>query len=221
MKLNLQEQLGQWYPLLKDEFAKDYMQNIGRLLTAEGTRLTPKPYDIFTAYKLCPPGNVKVVIIGQDPYPGVEEAHGLAFSVFNGQNTKSLDVIFRELEQSGMGHRADTNLTSWAKQGVFLLNTILTNRYYQTLAHEHWGWQKFTDRTLRILNSMKTPIVFMAWGRYAQETVGRNITSRHHKVIECSHPAARGNSNNFVGSGCFAKANAFLASIHRTSIVWT
>ncbi len=171
----------------------------------------PKYENIFNALKLTPYSNVKVVIIGQDPYHGEGEAHGLSFSVQRGVKLPpSLQNIFKELNDDlGIKNETYGDLTPWAKEGVLLLNSILTVRKDSPLSHKDLGWQLLTDHIIKILNLKKEPIVFILWGSYARSKKVF-ITNKQHLVIESTHPSPYSARNGFFGSKPFSKTNDFL-----------
>ena len=171
----------------------------------------PKYENIFNALKLTPYSNVKVVIIGQDPYHGEGEAHGLSFSVQRGVKLPpSLQNIFKELNDDlGIKNETYGDLTPWAKEGVLLLNSILTVRKDSPLSHKDLGWQLLTDHIIKILNLKKEPIVFILWGSYARSKKVF-ITNKQHLVIESTHPSPFSARNGFFGSKPFSKTNDFL-----------
>ena len=171
----------------------------------------PKYENIFNALKLTPYSNVKVVIIGQDPYHGEGEAHGLSFSVQRGVKLPpSLQNIFKELNDDlGIKNETYGDLTPWAKEGVLLLNSILTVRKDSPLSHKDLGWQLLTDHIIKILNLKKEPIVFILWGSFARSKKVF-ITNKQHLVIESTHPSLFSARNGFFGSKPFSKTNDFL-----------
>lgn len=171
----------------------------------------PKYENIFNALKLTPYSNVKVVIIGQDPYHGEGEAHGLSFSVQRGVKLPpSLQNIFKELNDDlGIKNETYGDLTPWAKEGVLLLNSILTVRKDSPLSHKDLGWQLLTDHIIKILNLKKEPIVFILWGSFARSKKVF-ITNKQHLVIESTHPSPYSARNGFFGSKPFSKTNDFL-----------
>ena len=171
----------------------------------------PKYENIFNALKLTPYSNVKVVIIGQDPYHGEGEAHGLSFSVQRGVKLPpSLQNIFKELNDDlGIKNETYGDLTPWAKEGVLLLNSILTVRKDSPLSHKDLGWHTFTDEVIKKLNEREKPVVFILWGNNAREKK-KYITNKQHLVIESTHPSLFSARNGFFGSKPFSKTNDFL-----------
>lgn len=171
----------------------------------------PKYMDIFNALKLTPYKNVKIVIIGQDPYHGEGEAHGLSFSVQSGiKCPPSLINIYKELNDDlGINNERIGDLTPWAKEGVLLLNSVLTVRKDTPASHKNLGWQLLTDYIIKILNQKETPIVFILWGNFARSKK-ELITNNKHLIIESTHPSPFSARNGFFGSKPFSKANDFL-----------
>jgi len=212
-----------WAELIGDEFEKPYYQELRRFLKEEyrsGT-VYPDMYDIYAALHLTPYREVKAVILGQDPYHGEGQAHGLSFSVKPGVPAPpSLQNIFKEL-QDDLGCRIPNHghLIHWAKQGVLLLNTVLTVRANRPNSHRGKGWEIFTDRVISVLNEREAPVVFILWGRHAQEKKAL-ITNKRHFVIESAHPSPYSANKGFFGSRPFSRANAFLRSIGVPEIDW-
>ncbi len=212
-----------WAPLLEAEMQKDYYQKLRTILIKEYKTRTiyPDMYDIFNAMHYTPYDKVKVVILGQDPYHGPRQAHGLSFSVLPGVDAPpSLVNIFKELE-SDLGCRVPNHgcLKHWAEQGVLLLNTVLTVREYQANSHQGIGWEEFTDYIITLLNQRKEPMVFILWGRPAQRKQSM-ITNPDHLVITSPHPSPLSAYRGFFGSRPFSKANEFLAKHGMAPIDW-
>ncbi len=212
-----------WAPLLEEEFNKPYYLKLREFLIKEYTTRTiyPDKYHIFNALHFTPYSEVKVVILGQDPYHGPGQAHGLSFSVQPGITPPpSLKNIFIELHND-LGCTIPNHgcLVSWAKQGVLLLNTVLTVRRGQANSHKGMGWEFFTDKVISILNSRKEPIVFLLWGKHAQEKQ-RLITSSHHLIIKSPHPSPFSAARGFFGSRPFSRANKFLKETNQGEIDW-
>lgn len=212
-----------WDNLLKDEFNKDYYLKLREFLINEYKTqiIHPSMYDIFNALKFTAYKDVKVVILGQDPYHGPNQAHGFSFSVKHGVKTPpSLRNIFKELN-SDLGCYIPNNgfLEEWAKQGVLLLNTVLTVREGQANSHKGKGWEIFTDRIIELLNKRDEPIVFILWGRNAisKEAI---ITNPIHKIIKSVHPSPLSATRGFFGSKPFSQTNEFLKSINKDPINW-
>lgn len=210
-----------WKEALKEEFSKPYFHELVQFVKEEYRKHTvyPPGRQIFRAFEACPFDQTKVVIIGQDPYHGPGQAHGLAFSVNDGVPIPpSLRNIFAEVhEDVGTPPPASGNLERWAQQGVLLLNAILTVRAREASSHRGKGWEQFTDAVIKALSEQKEHLVFLLWGRYAQEK-GRVIDKTKHLVLEAPHPSplARG----FRGCRHFSKANAYLRAHGQTPIVW-
>ena len=212
-----------WSAHLEGEFAKPYYQNLREFLIAEyRTRVIyPDKYDIFNALHLTPFSGTKVVIIGQDPYHGPGQAHGLSFSVKPGVSLPpSLQNIFKEL-QNDLGYAIPKNgdLTKWTRQGVLLLNTVLTVRQGNPNSHKGVGWESFTDQVITCLNRREEPVVFILWGAHAQAKQ-ELITSSRHFIIKSPHPSPFSANRGFLGSKPFSKANAFLRSTGSAEIDW-
>ena len=208
-----------WKPLLSDEVLKPYYLKIQQFLERQdklGKVIYPPRKDIFNAFNLTTPQNVKVVIIGQDPYHGYGKAHGLCFSVKKGAKIPpSLRNIFKELEDDiGCEIPIHGDLSHWASQGVFLLNTILTVEEKQASSHQGIGWEEFTDKVIQTISDNKEKVVFILWGNYARKKEYL-IDSKKHLVIESAHPAAEiyaGGKAGFFGSKPFSRANQYLTS---------
>lgn len=181
----------------------------------------PEYNNIFNALKLTPYSKVKVVILGQDPYHGVEEAHGLSFSVQDGiKKPPSLKNIFKELHDDlGFDEPESGNLEKWAKEGVLLLNSVLTVEKDKAASHKDLGWNLFTDHIIKLLNQKETPIVFILWGNFARSKKVF-ITNEKHLVIESVHPSPFSVYNGFFGSKPFSKTNDFLIKTGQTPIDW-
>lgn len=212
-----------WDQLLKDEFEKDYYQQLRRFLAYEYKhyKIHPDMYDIFNALKYTSYQDVKVVLLGQDPYHGPNQAHGLCFSVKKGvMPPPSLKNIFKELQDDvGCTIPSHGELVKWAKEGVLMLNTVLTVREGQANSHANKGWEILTDRIIALLNERKEPIVFLLWGRNAQNK-SIMITNPHHLVLKCAHPSPLSAYNGFFGCRHFSKTNAFLKQHGYTPIDW-
>lgn len=212
-----------WDEILEDEFAKPYYRNLRNFLAFEyGTQtIYPDMYDIYNALRYTAYRDVKVVLLGQDPYHGKGQAHGLCFSVKKGvKMPPSLENIFIELEQDlGIVKPPHGELTKWAKQGVLMLNTVLTVRKGQANSHANKGWETLTDEIIRKLNAREDPIVFLLWGKNAQSKIPL-ITNKQHYILKCSHPSPFSVNYGFFGCRHFSKTNAFLSSIHKAEIDW-
>ncbi|GAU76209.1 uracil-DNA glycosylase [Fusibacter sp. 3D3] len=212
-----------WKDLLSLEFEKDYYQNLRQFLIHEYKTQTiyPLKEDLYNAFRLTAYKDVKVVILGQDPYHGAGQAHGLCFSVLKGVKTPpSLVNIYKELARD-LGCKIPThgNLISWAEQGVLLLNTVLTVRAGEANSHRNRGWETFTDEVISLLNKREDPIIFMLWGNPAQAKINR-ITNPQHLILKSTHPSPLSAHRGFLGCGHFSQANAFLESRGLTPIDW-
>lgn len=212
-----------WDLLLADEYEKDYFINIKEFIDEEYSLKTiyPPYEDIFNAFKLTPFNNVKVVILGQDPYHEEGQAHGLAFSTPEGRPIpRSLKNIFKELhEEYDYPIPQSGCLESWAHQGVFLLNTVLTVEDGNANSHSKCGWQRFTDNVIKILNNQTQPIVFLFWGKQAEKKK-ELITNSNHLVLVTSHPSPFSARRGFLGSNHFKLANEFLKKNNIEEIDW-
>ncbi len=206
-----------WDKVLEEEFKKDYFKKLGLFVKNEyKTKTIFPPYNnIFDALRFTDYDDVLVVILGQDPYHGLGEAHGLSFSVHN--NVKmppSLQNIFKELYSDIGIKRTNTDLTDWAKQGVLLLNSIMTVEQDKPLSHKDKGWEIFTDTIIKKLNEREKQIVFVLWGSFARSKK-ELITNKNHKIIESAHPSPLSASRGFIGSKPFSKINEYLKSINK------
>lgn len=212
-----------WADHLNEEFAKPYYQQLRQFLIREyrTTTVYPDMYDIFNALHYTPYSEVKVCILGQDPYHGPGQAHGLSFSVKPGVPAPpSLQNIFRELENDlGCPPPNHGCLEHWARQGVLLLNTVLTVRHGQAASHRGRGWEQFTDRVIEVLNARPQPVVFILWGRHAQAKVPMIDRSRH-GIIAAPHPSPLSAHSGFFGSRPFSRANAFLQERGIAPVNW-
>lgn len=224
MMYDIEHALGAWYPLLAPEFGKPYMQHIGTVLGGANLhdgRLQPAPENIFRAFKLCPPEKLKVVIIGQDPYPG-GQADGLAFSSGDGTLPYSLRIIFNELTNSDFGMRTKPSLEDWAEQGVLLLNVHLTTLRSHVNAHSEVGWDEFTGKVLQICATIPGTI-FLAWGGPAKISIYKYVGTSNTKIhiMYHTHPRAHNYGFPFIGCGHFVNANRILQSQGKEPIEWT
>ena len=213
-----------WDIILKNVWNSDGFHKFMDNVNNEYHNYTCYPeYDnIFNALKLTPYKDVKVVILGQDPYHGEGEAHGLSFSVKQGvKMPPSLQNIYKELKDDlGIDNHNNTDLTPWAKEGVLLLNSILTVRKDSPLSHSNLGWQLLTDHIIKLLNLKEEPIVFILWGNYARSKKDL-ITNKKHLVIQSVHPSPLSASRGFFGSKPFSKTNNFLEKNNIQPIDWT
>ncbi|HPI39192.1 MAG TPA: uracil-DNA glycosylase [Pseudobdellovibrionaceae bacterium] len=213
-----------WKEKLKDEFKKEYMIDLKSFLKKEydsGKRIYPKGGEFFNALNSTDFNDVKVVILGQDPYHGPGQAHGLCFSVQKGvPPPPSLKNIFKELQGDlGLAIPNHGFLEPWARQGVLLLNAVLSVEESKAGSHAGKGWEKFTDRIIEVLNEEKKNLVFVLWGGYAQNK-GKFIDRNKHLVLECVHPSPLSVYRGFFGSKPFSKINNYLKSKDQKEIVW-
>jgi uracil-DNA glycosylase len=212
-----------WKTILKDEFSKDYFYTLKKFLIEEQKqyKVFPKNKDIFTAYNTTKFEDVKVVIIGQDPYHGDNQAHGLAFSVLDGTKfPPSLINIFKELSDD-IGCKTPTtgNLIEWSKQGVFLINTVLTVRAHNASSHKDIGWEYFTDATISAINKHLQNIVFILWGKPAQMKE-KLIDNSKHLILKAPHPSPLSSYRGFFGSKPFSSTNSYLKAHNKKEISW-
>ena len=209
-----------WDDILKEEMQKSYFKHIKEFIKEERLSKTvyPPATDLFNAFKLTDFKDIKVVILGQDPYHGEKEAMGLSFSVRRGVRTPpSLRNIFKELYDDLGINRTDTDLSDLAKQGVFLLNTVLTVEKDKANSHKDIGWEIFTDYVIGQINDKLKNVVFILWGRQAREKK-RIITNPSHYIIESAHPSPLSAYNGFFGSAPFSKTNKYLKEHNKTEI---
>jgi len=214
-----------WKNKLQPEFQKSYMQGLKAFLKeqkSKGKTIFPKGDQYFAAFDRTPFEDVKVVILGQDPYHGPGQAHGLCFSVQEGvQPPPSLKNIFKELhEDLGLAIPNHGCLTKWAEQGVLLLNSVLTVEEHKAASHQGKGWEEFTDSVIRQLNAEKEGLVFLLWGSYAQKKAAF-VDRKKHLVIESPHPSPLSSYRGFFGSKPFSKINKYLESHGQKAIDWT
>jgi len=215
-----------WLAVLEEEFEKDYMIKLKSFLQEEkqrGATIYPKGADMFNALNTTPFDEVKVVILGQDPYHGTGQAHGLSFSVQRGIPVPpSLKNIYKELETDIEGFKAPNHghLTHWAEQGVLLLNATLTVRASEAGSHQNQGWEIFTDEIIKALSQKREHIVFLLWGKYAQQKVAL-IDQKKHYVLTAAHPSPFSAYNGFFGSKHFSKANQLLVQNNLKPIDWS
>lgn len=213
-----------WDGLLEEELNKEYFQKLIDFVKKEYKEKTiyPKQSDIFNAFRYTSYKDVKVVILGQDPYHGENQAEGLSFSVKKGiKKPPSLVNIYKEL-QSDLNIPIEENgsLVKWANQGVLLLNAVLTVEKDKAASHQGKGWEIFTDEVIKLLNKKTTPVVFILWGSYARSKK-KYITNPIHYIIESAHPSPLSAHNGFFGSKPFSKTNAFLVKTHQQPIDWS
>jgi len=212
-----------WKVLLSDEFNKNYFIELKQFLLEEKKQHTiyPRGSDIFNAFNFTPFEKIKVVILGQDPYHGNRQAHGLSFSVPNGvKKPPSLKNIFKELAEDLQIPIPETgNLTSWAKQGVLLLNATLTVRSKKAGSHQKKGWEKFTDAIIQKISTEKEGVIFLLWGRFAQDKI-KLIDKNKHQILTAPHPSPFSAYSGFFGCKHFSKTNAILKEQGLIEINW-
>ncbi len=212
-----------WKEVLQKEFEKPYFNKLANFVRQEYQthRVFPPAKQVFNAFDRCPISQVKVVILGQDPYHGPGQAHGLCFSVNDGiTKPPSLQNIFKELKSDlGISPPSSGNLQKWADQGVLLLNAALTVRAYQAGSHQGKGWENFTDRIVSILVNDKSNLVFILWGSYAQKK-GLVIDRHRHLVLKSAHPSPLSAHRGFFDNGHFSKANRYLQDHGIQPIQW-
>lgn len=214
-----------WKAVVGDWFEREDMQALRRFLIEQsraGKRIYPPAARIFAAFDATPFDKVEVVILGQDPYHGPGQAHGLSFSVPRGVDIPpSLNNIFAEIEHDlGIPRPRHGCLETWAERGVLLLNSVLTVEAGRAAAHQGKGWEGFTDHVIDVLNRQHEHLVFMLWGRYASDK-GRLLDRKRHLVLTAPHPSPLSAHRGFLGCGHFSKANAYLAEHGRTPIDWS
>ena len=212
-----------WDSILNEEYNKEYFKNLIDFIKQEYKNKTiyPKQNEVFNAFRYTDFDNVKVVILGQDPYHGPNQAEGLSFSVSNEVlKPPSLKNIFKELESDlGIPFPKDKSLKPWAKQGVLLLNAVLTVEEHKPTSHKDKGWEIFTDNVIKTLNKREKPVVFILWGAYARAKK-EYITNPKHYIIESAHPSPFSARNGFFGSKPFSKTNEFLKKNNIKEIDW-
>ena len=211
-----------WDIILKDEYEKEYFKNLLNYINEEYNNKTVYPLkeNIFKALEYTDYNDIKVVILGQDPYHGEGEAQGLSFSIPNDiKITPSLRNIFKELKNDLNIERTNTDLTDWSKQGILLLNAILTVCKDTPLSHKDKGWEIFTDEIIKKINEREDPVIFILWGNYARSKK-KLITNKNHYIIESAHPSPLSASRGFFDSKPFSKTNNILNSINKESIRW-
>lgn len=215
-----------WHDVLADEKEKPYFKETLQAVAqqrAAGVTVYPPQKDVFNAFKLTELGDIKVVILGQDPYHGPNQAHGLAFSVLPGVAIPpSLLNMYKELEQDIEGFQRPQHgfLESWATQGVMLLNTVLTVEAGKAHSHARLGWETFTDTVIDAINTHREGVVFLLWGSHAQKK-GSIIDAQRHHVLKAPHPSPLSAHRGFFGCQHFSKANALLSQAGQTPIDWT
>ena len=211
-----------WDVILSDEFKKDYFRKLGIFVKNEyKNKIIFPPYrNIFDALRFTDYDEVKVVILGQDPYHGIGEAHGLSFSVKeNVKMPPSLQNILKELYNDLGIKRNKSDLTDWAKEGILLLNSIMTVEKDKPLSHKDKGWEIFTDTIISKLNEREEPLIFVLWGSFARSKK-ELITNSRHKIIESAHPSPLSANRGFFGSKPFSKVNSYLKQMGKEEIKW-
>lgn len=211
-----------WLKVLRNEFEKEFFLKLVEFVKKEykEKKVYPPGNKIFSAFEYTPFDSVKVVILGQDPYHGPNQANGLSFSVNKGvRNPPSLQNIFKELKKDLGIERSNGDLSDWAKQGVLMLNATLTVQANSPASHQGKGWEDFTDSVIKILNEKKENLVFILWGAYAQKK-GSIIDTNKHYVIKSAHPSPFAADRGFFGSSPFSKCNEFLKSKNIEVINW-
>lgn len=214
--------LPEWNEILSAEMKKEYFEKLGIFVKHEYKRTVvfPKYENIFRIFNLVDYNNVKVVILGQDPYHGDNQAHGLSFSVLDGTPIPpSLQNIFKELKNDLGIVRTRTDLSDWAKQGVFLLNAVMTVERKKPLSHKDKGWEQFTDSVIKKLNEREKPVIFVLWGGFARGKKNM-ITNPIHFIIESPHPSPLSVYRGFFGSRPFSKINKYLKETNQEEIKW-
>ena len=213
-----------WNEILAEEMQKDYFQELQAFVQKrrEEVRVFPEEKNVFRALELTPFESVKVVILGQDPYHGFGQAHGLSFSVQKGISLPpSLKNIYKELQEDiGGGLPTEGDLSHWAKQGVLLLNTVLTVEEGNANSHKGMGWERLTNRLIESLNELNHPVIFILWGKPAQDKE-KLITNPSHVILKAPHPSPLSAYRGFFGSKPFSKVNEMLIQHEQTPIRWT
>ena len=201
-----------WDKFIRLETEKEYYTKLQQRIENDTLNIFPEKQNIFNAFKYCSYENTKVVIIAQDPYHGPNQANGLCFSVKHKQKLPpSLKNIFKELQNDTGIIKQTGDLTNWAKQGVLMLNSVLTVNECKPNSHKGWGWEIFTDNVIAFLNKNKEDVIFILWGKYAQKK-GKIIDTEKHKIIECSHPSPlSANKGGFFGTKPFSRCNSYLS----------
>ncbi len=221
MKVNIHKS---WQPYLPQEFDKAYFKDLATFVKSEYKQFTcyPPGKSIFNAFEYCPFEEVKVVIIGQDPYHGIGQANGLCFSVADGiVHPPSLKNIFKEIESDlNKPYPNSGNLERWAKQGVLLLNVTLTVRAHQAGSHQNKGWEQFTDSVINCISKHKKDVVFLLWGGFAKKKANLIDTTKHH-ILQCGHPSPLSANRGFwFGNKHFSKTNSLLETNGLAAVAW-
>lgn len=211
----------EWAPLLESEIGLPYYQELSNFLNNayESTIVYPKKEQIFSAYGSTPFSDVKVVFLGQDPYHGPHQAHGLSFSVASPEAKfpPSLRNIFKELESDLAIHRTNPTLSDWAEQGAFMLNTVLTVEGGKAGSHRKKGWEQFTNKTISLLNDREDPVIFVLWGKDAQQKTDL-ITAPQHYILSALHPSPLSAYHGFFGTRPFSEINTLLEAMGKNPI---
>lgn len=212
-----------WYEVLAEQFGAPYFQQLKQFLETERStqQVFPKGREIFQAFKLTPFQQVRIVLLGQDPYHGPGQAHGLCFSVPQGVPAPpSLQNMFKELERDlGLPRPVHGELSHWARQGVLMLNATLTVRAHEAGSHQGQGWERFTDAAIQQLSEHRTGVIFLLWGRFAQQKADL-IDQRKHYVLTAPHPSPLSAHKGFIGCGHFSAVNELLLAQGNTPIDW-
>lgn len=219
----IENKMTSWQQFIEQQKNEAYFQTLAQFIREERAKKTifPKEEDVFRAFELTPLHDVKVIILGQDPYHGDHQAHGLSFSVQQGiKLPPSLKNIFKELESDlGVQSPDSGDLTNWANQGVLLLNTVLTVEKGKAGSHQNQGWEIFTNRVLELLNEQNHPVIFVLWGNPAQQKL-KLITQKQHYVLMAPHPSPLSAYRGFFGSKPFSQVNQLLIQNQMTPIEW-
>lgn len=214
-----------WKKVLASEFEKDYFKQLTEEIRAEylKVKVCPTPREIFRAFEMTPFDKVKVVILGQDPYHGHKQANGLCFAVNDGiRLPPSLQNIYKELESDlGVKPKVTGDLEEWAKQGVLLLNSILTVRAHQPGSHQKKGWEEFTDAVIKALSLGRENLVFILWGKYAQKKGEMIDRTKKHLILSSAHPSPFSAHSGFFGSAPFSRTNVYLQTNGQELIDWS
>ena len=212
-----------WCDIINKEFEKEYMKNLFKNLIQERTEneIYPNNNDVFNAFNYTRINDIKIVILGQDPYHGKGQANGLAFSVSKGiPPPPSLIDIFKEINRDlGINNYKNGDLTKWARQGILLLNSTLTVRSNNPGSHQNKGWEQFTDKMISIISKKKDGIIFLLWGKFAQKKKKLIDTTKHHILIS-SHPSPLSSYRGFIGCGHFSECNEILKNKNKNKINW-
>jgi len=211
-----------WNPLLRDQFEMPYWRQVQAFVHSERQQyeVFPAHDDVFSAFHLTPYADVRVVILGQDPYHGPGQAHGLSFSVRPEVDVPpSLRNMYKELHDDlGIPHPGHGHLASWARNGVLLLNSVLTVRAHNAGSHRKQGWETFTDRVIEVVSAKPEPVAFILWGNFARSKAP--LIADHHHIIESTHPSPLSASRGFFGSRPYSRANAALEAAGRPPVDW-